>query len=155
MNATDPKTVVLRQRFDFAAAHRLHVDGLSDAENRELFGKCNNPSGHGHNYQVEPAVAAPLPVSGRERGAAMPFTMRDLERLTDEAIIAPFDHTNLNLDPPDFSRAGVNPSVEHIARVCYERLGAAIDATGTGARLLEVTVWETDRTRCTYPSWGS
>lgn len=139
--------VILRTRFDFAAAHRLHVDSLSDEENRTLFGKCNNPSGHGHNYQVEPAVEAPLPESG-----PMPFTMLDLERLTDESIIEAFDHTNLNVDPPDFSQAGVNPSVEHIARACYERLGRAIDATNSGARLLEITVWETDRTRCTYPA---
>ncbi len=147
MNALSATTVVLRQRFDFAAAHRLHVDTLSDEENRRLFGKCNNPSGHGHNYQVEPAVEAPLPGSG-----PMPFTMLDLERLADETIIAAFDHTNLNTDPPDFSQAGVNPSVEHIARACYQRLGNAIDATGSGAKLLEVTVWETDRTRCTYPA---
>jgi 6-pyruvoyltetrahydropterin/6-carboxytetrahydropterin synthase len=147
MNTTDPTTVILRERFDFAAAHRLHVDALSDEENQRLFGKCNNPSGHGHNYQVEPAVRAPLPSDG-----AMPFTMRDLERLVDGSIIQPFDHTNLNTDPPDFGRAGVNPSVEHIARVCFERLHKAIDATDSGARLLEVTVWETDRTRCTYPS---
>lgn len=140
-------TVILRTRFDFAAAHRLHVDSLSDEENQKLFGKCNNPSGHGHNYQVEPAVEAPLPESG-----PMPFTMLDLERLADETIIAAFDHTNLNVDPPDFSQAGVNPSVEHIARACYQRLGKAIDATGSGAKLLEVTVWETDRTRCTYPA---
>lgn len=142
-----PTTVVLRTRVDFAAAHRLHVDGLSDEENQRLFGKCNNPSGHGHNYQVEPAVEAPIPESGH-----MPFTMHDLERLTDEAIVQAFDHTNLNTDPPDFSKAGVNPSVEHIARVCYERLSKAIDATGSGARLREITVWETDRTRCTYPA---
>ncbi|MFI4914931.1 MAG: 6-carboxytetrahydropterin synthase [Phycisphaerales bacterium JB060] len=140
-------TVILRTRVDFAAAHRLHVDSLSDEENRRLFGKCNNPSGHGHNYQVEPAVEAPIPESG-----AMPFTMHDLARLTDEAIVRAFDHTNLNTDPPDFSQAGVNPSVEHIARVCYERLSKAIDATGSGARLREITVWETDRTRCTYPA---
>lgn len=151
MTTTAPTIVVLRQRFDFAAAHRLHVDSLSDEENRRLFGKCNNPSGHGHNYQVEPAVEAPLPGAD----GAMPFTMQDLERLTDEAVIAPFDHTNLNVDAPDFGKSGVNPSVEHIARVCYERLGRAIDATGTGAKLLGVTVWETDRTRCTYPSWVS
>ena len=147
MNATNATAVILRTRFDFAAAHRLHVDSMSDEENQRMFGKCNNPSGHGHNYQVEPAVETPLPKSG-----AMPFTMHDLERLTDKAIIQAFDHTNLNTDPPDFSQAGVNPTVEHIARVCYERLHKAIDATGSGATLREVTVWETDRTRCTYPA---
>lgn len=152
MSTSDSTIVILRTRVDFAAAHRLHVDSLSDEENQRLFGKCNNPSGHGHNYQVEPAVEAPLPGASEGKGGSMPFTMHDLERLVDETIIAAFDHTNLNTDPPDFGRAGVNPSVEHIARVCYERLSAAIDATGTGARLREVTVWETDRTRCTYPA---
>ncbi|MEO1278854.1 MAG: 6-carboxytetrahydropterin synthase, partial [Planctomycetota bacterium] len=83
---------------------------------------------------------------------AMPFTMHDLERLTDETIVEAFDHTNLNTDPPDFGPKGINPSVEHIARACFRRLGEAIDATGSGARLLHITVWETDRTSCTYPS---
>lgn len=147
MDTNDPATVVLRATFDFAAAHRLHVDTLSDEENRRLFGKCNNPSGHGHNYRVEPAVAVELP-----KGDTPAFTLQDLERLTEEAIIAPFDHTNLNTDVPDFTRAGLNPSVEHIARVCYERLGKAMADEHARARLLEVTVWETDRTRCTYPA---
>ena len=150
MDSDNDNAVVLRTRFDFAAAHRLHVQTLSDEENQRLFGKCNNPSGHGHNYQVEPAVQSPLPETG-----AMPFTMHDLERLTDETVIQAFDHTNLNTDPPDFGPKGINPSVEHIARACYRRLSEAIDATNTGARLLHVTVWETDRTRCTYPSSAS
>lgn len=147
MDTANTNTVVLRTRFDFAAAHRLHVDTLSDEENQKLFGKCNNPTGHGHNYQVEPAVEAPLPETG-----AMPFTMHDLEHLTDKTIVQTFDHTNLNTDPPDFGPKGINPSVEHIARACFRRLGEAIDATGSGARLRHITVWETDRTRCTYPS---
>lgn len=147
MDSNTATTVVLRTRFDFAAAHRLHVDTLSDEENQRLFGKCNNPSGHGHNYQVEPAVEAPLPETG-----AMPFTIHDLEHLTNETIVQAFDHTNLNTDPPDFGPKGINPSVEHIARACFRRLSEAIDATGSGARLLHITVWETDRTRCTYPS---
>lgn len=147
MTTQDTTTVVLRARFDFAAAHRLHVDSLSDEENRRLFGKCNNPSGHGHNYQVEPAVAVPLRADGVQT-----FTLQDFDRLVEEAIIVPFDHTNLNTDVPDFALAGLNPSVEHIARVCYERLHAAIAATDPNARLVEVTVWETDRTRCTYPA---
>jgi hypothetical protein len=58
-----PAAVIIRQKFDFAAAHRLHTPSLSEEENRRIFGKCNNPSGHGHNYQVEPAVEVELDAS--------------------------------------------------------------------------------------------
>ncbi len=136
--------VVLRQRFDFAAAHRLHDPAQSDEANRALFGKCNNPSGHGHNYQVEPAVEVPSEGGG--------FTLADLERLTEAAVIEPFDHTHLNKDTADFGPGGVNPSVEHMARVFFERLAGAMaaDEAGRGARLRSVCVWETDRTSATY-----
>lgn len=148
MQTSDPGTVVLRQRFDFAAAHRLHVASLSDEENRRVFGKCNNPRGHGHNYRVEAAVAVRM---GDGRSAS--FTVADLEHLVAERIIDHFDHTNLNEDTEEFgSRTGVNPSVESIARICYERLAPAVSAHGTGeASLRSVTVWETDRTSSTYP----
>ena len=142
---------VLRQRFDFAAAHRLHVPELSDDQNRELFGKCNNPSGHGHNYGVEPAVRLPDRLAAP--GDAQPehrMTVERLERLTDRTIIERFDHTHLNEDTEEFGSRGVNPSVENIARVCYELLAPVIEADPSGARLESLTVWETDRTRCTY-----
>ncbi|MEM0983828.1 MAG: 6-carboxytetrahydropterin synthase [Planctomycetota bacterium] len=132
-------TAILRQRFDFAAAHRLHVPDLSDEDNRSMFGKCNNPNGHGHNYQVEPAVRVPLDGS---------LTLDRLERLTDETVIERFDHKHLNEDTAEFGPDGVNPSVENIARVCYELLAPVIeDAGGT---LESMTVWETDRTCCAY-----
>jgi len=152
-HGTASDAVVIRQKFDFAAAHRLHDPNRSEAENRALFGKCNNPNGHGHNYQIEPAVAV-------RSGGNVPsrFTLADLERLTDEAVLEAFDHTNLNLDTDAFGPGGLNPSVEHIARVCYERLHAAIEAAGfrtegpgVEAELRSVRVWETDRTSATYP----
>jgi len=137
-----PKAVELRQRFDFAAAHRLHVPSLTDAENRATFGKCNNPSGHGHNYQVEPAVRVPVSCA---------FSQADLTRLTEQHVIDLFDHTHLNVDTPDFDPdTGVNPSVENIARVCFDKLKGPV--ADRGAELASVTVWETDRTSCTYPS---
>lgn len=146
MHAHDTTTAVMRQRFDFAAAHRLHVASMSEEDNRKAFGKCNNPSGHGHNYQVEPEVLVPI------NDGPPAFTLHDLERLVEATIIERFDHTNLNVDPPDFTASGVNPSVEHIARVCYDLLAKAIEGERSGARLARVTVWETDRTRCTYPA---
>ncbi len=141
MTVSDPGTVLLRQRFDFAAAHRLHNPALSDRENRDLFGKCNLPSGHGHNYQVEPCVA----IKAGER-----FGLPQLEEITGRVLIERFDHKHLNLDCPEFSAVGgVNPTVENIARVFYDLLAPHIRAAGV--LLQTVTVWETDRTSCTYP----
>ncbi|TVQ32496.1 MAG: hypothetical protein EA376_05630 [Phycisphaeraceae bacterium] len=136
--------VLLRQRFEFAASHRLHVDTLTDEENHRLFGKCNNPHGHGHNYQVEPVVSVPLDAEGRQR-----FALADLERITDETVVRHLDHKHLNIDVPEFK--ALNPSVEHIARVVYERLAPAVSSAGDGATLQSVTVWETEKTSCTYP----
>jgi 6-pyruvoyltetrahydropterin/6-carboxytetrahydropterin synthase len=125
-------TVLLRQRFDFAASHRLHIPGLSQAQNQALFGKCNNPSGHGHNYQFEPCVEVrlPGPASTSTPAAADQgvFSLQDLERLAYQTIIDRYDHKNLTIDLPEFQpdKAGVNASVEHIARTFYERLAPAI-----------------------------
>jgi 6-pyruvoyltetrahydropterin/6-carboxytetrahydropterin synthase len=128
-----------RQQFSFAAAHRLHADGLSDERNREVFGKCNNRHGHGHNYVLAVEVSAPI------EGA--PFSLPALEKVVDDTVIQRFDHTNLNLDTAEF--ADLVPSIENIARVCHGLLDAPADALG--CRLERVTVWETEKTSCTYP----
>jgi 6-pyruvoyltetrahydropterin/6-carboxytetrahydropterin synthase len=149
--------VLLRQRFDFAASHRLHVPALSEAQNQALFGKCNNPSGHGHNYQFEPCVEVRLPDPAEPPSQPGPpiFSLQDLERLAQQVLIDRYDHKNLSTDVPEFGPggSGVNPSVEHIARTFYERLAPAIAAaSGGAARLRHITVWETDRTSSTYPA---
>lgn len=138
------QSALLRKRFEFAAAHRLHVDGLSETENRATFGKCNNPSGHGHNYELEVCVA--VPVDGRAMHAA------ELERIVDEAVIQRFDHKHLNLDTAEFGPGGVNPSVENIARVAFDLLAPALKSARGAATLREVTVWETPKTSATYPA---
>lgn len=141
---TDRAHALLRQQFDFAAAHRLHTPELSDEENRRVFGKCNNPSGHGHNYRIEAAVAVPLDQPPPSFGLA------DLEALCDTLVIDRFDHTHLNVDTAEFGPDGVMPSVENIARVIYDILAPAV--AERGASLRQMTVWETDRTSCTYPA---
>lgn len=142
---SESASALVRQRFEFAAAHRLHTDTLSPEENRRLFGKCNHPSGHGHNYIVEPAVRVPL------SGEGSAFTLVDLERAVAETVLARFDHTFLNLDAPEFRPdGGVNPSVENIAKVCFELLRAPVQAR-PGVSLHSVTVWETEKTSATYP----
>jgi 6-pyruvoyltetrahydropterin/6-carboxytetrahydropterin synthase len=140
--------VLMRQQFEFAASHRLHSASLSDAENRAMFGKCNNPSGHGHNYRVEACVESPL---GRD-GAR--FSLAELEHAAARTIVERFDHKHLNVDNPEFDvmRGGVNPSVENIARVCFELLAPTIITICPEAKLRSITVWETDKTWCTYPA---
>jgi 6-pyruvoyltetrahydropterin/6-carboxytetrahydropterin synthase len=144
MSVTEPRVVLLRQRFDFAASHRLHAPTLTDDQNRAAFGKCNSPGGHGHNYRVEPCVAVTLDERGRQS-----FTVADLERLTDRVVVQRFDHKHLDLDTRDFGSGGVTSTVENIARVCFGLLAPEVRAAG--AELRGVTVWETDRTSSTYP----
>ncbi len=147
VEAKSPSKVLVRQRFEFAASHRLHAENLSEEENRALFGKCNNPCGHGHNYVVEPCVECDVDSQGRQS-----MTLGDLERLTSEHVIEPFDHRNLNLEIDEFGPEGVNPTVENIAKACFERLAKPIGDLGGNARLRSVTVWESDRTAATYPA---
>lgn len=138
-------TVVLSQKFEFAAAHRLHAPSMSDEENRAYFGKCNNRAGHGHNYVIEPRIEMDV----TERGGSL--SLAELERVTQSTLIDPFDHKHLNLDTPEFrDGSGVNPTVENIARVFFGLLAPAIQGLGRDARLREITVWETDRTSATY-----
>ncbi|MBX3366861.1 MAG: 6-carboxytetrahydropterin synthase [Phycisphaeraceae bacterium] len=137
--------VVLAQKFEIAAAHRLHSPALSDAENRAFFGKCNNPAGHGHNYVIEPRVEI-----GTDASRAA-ITLAELEEITQRVLVEPFDHKHLNLDTPEFSdHGGLNPTVENIAMVFFRLLSAEIARLGRDARLREITVWETDRTSATF-----
>jgi 6-pyruvoyltetrahydropterin/6-carboxytetrahydropterin synthase len=154
MSSDDLHHAVLRQRFEFAAAHRLHAAGLSDEQNRDTFGKCNNPSGHGHNYVLEPAVRVPIArAAASAHGAHATFGLPELEAVVDQVIMKTFDHTHLNVDTPHFdqSQGGLNPSVENIAKVFYDLLAPAISAGGRGASLASITVWETEKTSATYP----
>lgn len=142
MRAEAMSNAILRQRFEFAASHRLHAPSLSAEENRRLFGKCNHPSGHGHNYVVEPAVEV------NPGDAALPIGT--VERLVDRLVIQRFDHKHLNLDTEEFGDGALNPSVENIAKVCFDLLREPVRETG--ATLRSVTVWETEKTSATYPA---
>lgn len=132
---------LLTETFEFAASHRLHLPGRTDAENLALFGKCNNPNGHGHNYRIEVAVAVPS-------SAAQTLDFAAIERMVGAEIMARFDHRNLNLDCPEF--AELNPSVEHIAMVSHRLLAPRVSEAGGDLRF--VRVWETDKTSCRYPA---
>jgi 6-pyruvoyltetrahydropterin/6-carboxytetrahydropterin synthase len=135
-------TLLLSQEYEFSAAHRLHVPGLSDEDNRATFGKCNNPAGHGHNYRVRVVVACPVDEHGQTLGPA------ELDAVVDEQLIEPLDHTHLNEDVPAF--AARNPSVEHIVETAWGMLAGPLAERLPGCRLDELTVWETGKTACTY-----
>ncbi len=132
---------LIRQQFEFAASHRLHCPDLTAEENRLLFGKCNNERGHGHNYRVEVAVE----IDPRE---PRDFNLPLLEAIVSRSLIERFDHKYLNEDCAEF--AGVSPSVENIARVAYGLLRE--DLARAGLDLRRVTIWETEKTGCTYPA---
>jgi len=103
------------RKYRFSASHRLHAAGLSASENAELYGKCNNPYGHGHNYEIE--VSARGPVEGRSGRVLDP---RILDWLVEEQVLQPFDCKNLNLDSTAFE--DVVPTTENLAREIYRRL---------------------------------
>ena len=125
--------------YRFAASHRLHAPQLSDEENRQLYGKCNNPFGHGHNYVLEVTARGPLDGSGRALDTGR------LDQLVEHQVLAPFSHRNLNLDVNSFE--GRVPTSENLAAEICRRLkenwGAAFP--GEWPRLDRVRIAETDR----------
>lgn len=129
------ETMLLTRTLDFAAAHRLHAPGLSDAENLAIFGKCNNPHGHGHNYGVEVTVSGvPDPVTG------MLVDLAALDAVLEREIMQRYDHRHLNLDTDDFRET--NPTSENLTLAIWRHLKDQIPAP---ARLHRVVVRETER----------
>ena len=112
--------VTVTRRLRFNAAHRIHNPALSDDENAALFGKCNNPNWHGHNYVLEVAVEGPIDVR-----TGYVIDLGVLRAIVQREVIDRVDHRNMNLDV-DFMR-GINPTAENLAVVCwnvlYERFG--------------------------------
>lgn len=107
--------VYVTRRAQFSAAHRLHNPKFSEEENRRIYDKCNNPSGHGHNYDVEVTVAGePDPETG------MVIDLKTLKRLLQKHVIDELDHKHLNYDV-EFMR-GVIPTAENIAMKIWEQL---------------------------------
>ena len=132
------ETTVCRKSH-FNAAHRLHNPNWSDEKNQSVFGKCNNPNFHGHNYDLVVKVTGEV---DPETGYVM--DMKILKDLMEEEVLEKFDHKNLNLDTEEFS--SLNPTAENIARVIYEKLRAGIEA-----RLkLRITLYETERNYVEY-----
>lgn len=142
MSTEQPTMVQLTQQFEFSAAHRLHSDSLSDQENREFFGKCNNPEGHGHNYVVEVTVARERPADARPTDAVI--SLYELESIVKSQVIDRLDHKHLNRDVEYFT--DINPTVENITIAVYNWLDGQLGDT----RLSKVKVYETPKTWAEY-----
>ena len=123
----------------FNAAHRLHNPGWSDEQNIKMFGLCNNPYYHGHNYDLIVRLSGEVdPKTGYV------FDMKILSDLIKEYVLDRFDHKNLNLDVPEF--ADLNPTAENIVVVIWNKLRKHIAAD----KDLEVVLYETPRNFVTY-----
>jgi len=136
IDCEDKKMIYFSEKFEFAATHKLWNEQFTTEQNFEAFGKCANPAGHGHNYLLEVAIKAP-------QGAG-DIRVGEYEEVVEREFIGVVDHKNLNVDVGFFAEA--IPSVENIAVFAWERL----DGKFGKAKLHCVTVWETDRTYCTY-----
>lgn len=107
--------VELGRRYRFAASHRLHNTGLSEEENYRLYGKCNNPYGHGHNYLVEVIVSGKI-----DSATGMITNLADLDGFVEREVLEPFDHKSLNEDVAQFREAV--PTTENLCIEIFRRL---------------------------------
>ena len=132
--------VAVYRKEHFNAAHRLHNPAWDETKNDSVFGKCNNPNFHGHNYDlVVKVVGEPDPQTGY---------VIDLKKLSDiinENVLERFDHKNLNLDTAEFKN--LNPTAENIAVVIYNILREKIDEKLE----LQIRLYETERNFVEYP----
>jgi 6-pyruvoyltetrahydropterin/6-carboxytetrahydropterin synthase len=130
-----PEVIQLTEQFEFSAAHRLHCPELTDEQNRALFGKCNNPRGHGHNYVLDVTVSGIAdPASG------LVCARQRLQQVVKQRVIDRFDHKHLNEDTEEFRR--LNPTVENLAQVIWNLLWDRLPP----ARLERIRVYETPKT---------
>lgn len=131
--------VYLTNRVTFCASHRLHSRQLSDAENSKVFGKCNWPNGHGHNYVLKVTVRGePDPRTG------IFINLFDLEEIVRTKLLSEVDHKYLNVDLPHFHK--VNPTAENIAIYCWQVLEPHLPR----GVLYEVTLEETETCAVAY-----
>ncbi len=133
--------IAVSRKEHFNAAHRLFNPAWSDEKNDAVFGKCNNPNYHGHNYELIVSV-----VGEPDQDTGYVFDMKLLSDLIKEHVLKHFDHKNLNLDTPYFKN--LNPTAENIAVVIWRILRQHIDNKYD----LKVKLYETERNFVEYPA---
>jgi 6-pyruvoyltetrahydropterin/6-carboxytetrahydropterin synthase len=131
--------VTVSRKAHFNAAHRLYRKDWSHEKNEAIFGKCNNPNFHGHNYELIVSVTGDIDI---ETGYVV--DMKVLKDIIKTEIEDAFDHKNLNLEVPEFK--DLNPTAENIVVVIYDKLKPKLDAKFD----IEITLYETPRNFVTY-----
>lgn len=133
--------VSIIRKAHFNACHRLHVKSWSNEENKEIFGLCNSPNYHGHNYDLQVKLTGEVnPVTGYL------MDLKDLKDIIKQEIEDRFDHKNLNLDTDEFKE--MNPTTENFAFVIHRILRSKIDP----AIDIKISLWETPRNGVEYPA---
>ena len=131
--------VKVSRKAHFNAAHRLYRPDWTAVQNQEVFGLCNNPNYHGHNYELIVSVTGEIdPITGYV------MDMKVLKDLIKSEVEEAFDHKNLNVEVPEFKT--LNPTAENIAVVIYDKLKPHLDTSME----LEVVLYETPRNYVTY-----
>ena len=131
--------IYITRKLEFCASHRLYNPEYSDEKNADVFGLCNNPNGHGHNYVMEVTVRGEVhPETG------MVLDLKALKQLVNEEIILKVDHKNLNVDVPFLN--GVIPTAENLAIRFWESLESKLE----GGELYEIKLYESERNFVIY-----
>jgi 6-pyruvoyltetrahydropterin/6-carboxytetrahydropterin synthase len=132
-------TVTVTRRLRFNAAHRVHNPSLSDEENVRLFGKCNNPNWHGHNYTLEVSVRGPI-----DERTGYVIDLGALRDIVEREVVAQTDHRNFNIDVPYMQ--GIIPTTENIVVAMWREIAPAI----APAALVRLRLWETENNYVEY-----
>lgn len=133
------RTAIIRKSH-FNAAHRLHNDKWTDEQNKQVFGKCNNPNFHGHNYVLEVKIIGDI-----DPNTGYVMDIKELKEIIDEEVVDRYDHRNLNLDVDDFKE--LNPTAENIAAVIFARIRKRVEHKYE----LKIKLYETERNIVEYP----
>ena len=132
--------IAVYRKEHFNAAHRLYNPNWSDEKNSQVFGKCNNPNWHGHNYELIVRLIGEV-----DPDTGYVYDMKKLSDLIKSEILEKFDHKNLNLDVPEFK--DLNPSAENIVVVIYNILRSKIEDQYD----LNIRLFETERNFVEFP----
>ena len=132
-------TARVTRRVHFSAGHRLHNPAFDEERNRATYGLCNNPNGHGHNYDLEVTVEGEIDPS-----TGFVMDLKRVKELLGDTVLADLDHANLNVDVPWL--AGVIPTTENLAVAIWRQLEGRLGP----ARLVGVRLWETERNMVEY-----
>jgi 6-pyruvoyltetrahydropterin/6-carboxytetrahydropterin synthase len=130
--------MTVTRRVHFNAAHRLHNPSLSEQENSRIFGPCNNPNYHGHNYELDVSVEGEI-----DTVTGYVVDLGVVKQIVEERVVGLLDHRNLNLDIPELE--SVNPTTENLAVLIWTLLEGHLPG-----KLKKIVLWETPRNRVEY-----